>query len=53
MTCRTCKDTGWGRAYDPDETWPCDCELGNPHRTKGELAFKYLLDALPTMRKET
>lgn len=41
------------RSKDPDDTWPCGCDLGDPYRTRGELALKYLLDALPTMRKET
>jgi hypothetical protein len=53
MTCPACRNTGMVSVKDPDDTYPCGCDLGDPHRTRGELALKRLFDALPTMRKET
>lgn len=51
MTCRTCRNTGMARSKDPDDTYPCGCDLGDPYRTRGELALKYLLDALKETSK--
>lgn len=53
MTCASCRNTGMVRVKDPDDTYPCGCDLGDPYRTRGELALKLLFAALPTMRKET
>lgn len=45
MTCPACRNTGMARTYDPDDTYPCGCDLGDPYRTRGELALRHLFDA--------